>query len=74
MERCLGHPAFGEWRYLQLVRRAPRALVGEEEDRGGELAWVGERVDSLAGRRSRERFNARINNQKRDMDALLPEL
>ncbi len=64
----LGHPALGERRHLKLVGRAACTLIGEEQDGGSELVRIGKHGVRLG---TADRLNAGIDDQQRDVDALL---
>src|ERR1700724_3518394 len=70
-----GHPGLGERGDLELVRGCPRALIREEQDRVGDLAGISERLAcAIAATSPAERFDSRVHDQERDMDARSAQL
>ena len=67
--RVLRNPALSERGDLQLVRRRAGSLLGEEEHRRGELARVGGGI--LHGAGVGDRLDAGVDDQQRDVDAVL---
>src|SRR5262249_27622034 len=54
--------------------RSAGSLIRQEEDGVRELARIGERVDGLTRLCATEGLDARVDDQQRDVDAMLTEL
>ena len=56
------------------MRRPARPLIGQEENRRGQLPRVGERGPARAVLHACKRFDAGVDDQECSVDAVLPQL